>query len=264
MKSILPISACLFVLVLSAIAPASGITVSGVALVTDVSPGEQIIFNMTADAGDVSEPVDVEAHVIAFTHDLECNRVIIPDNETFPYTARDFLKVTPERATIEPGEKVVFALEGIVPEDVGDGGRYALVEISTVPSGDETVGFSSGVDVPVFLTIAGSVIIETGEIIGLNLSEGENGGVVTDLLFENTGNHHYKACVTLVLKDDEGNIVEEFEYSKTGCSLLPSTKRGCTLTIGSDLAPGTYTVEVSVRKLDDETVLDTKEATIDI
>ena len=80
MKSILSMSACLLVLVLLAIAPASGITVSGIALVTDVSPGEQIIFNMTADAGDVSEPVDVEANVIAFTHDLECNRVRIPDN----------------------------------------------------------------------------------------------------------------------------------------------------------------------------------------
>jgi hypothetical protein len=264
MKSILSISAFILVLVLLTIAPASGITVSGIALVTDVSPGEQIIFNMTADAGDVSEPVDVEAHVIAFTHDLECNRVRIPDNETSPYTARDFLKVTPERATIEPGEKVVFTLEGIVPEDVGDGGRYALVGISTVPSGDETVGFSSGVDVPVFLTIAGSEIIETGEIIGLNLSEGDDGGLVAEILFEHTGNHHYKASVEIVLKDHEGNIVEEVAYPSR-CSLLPSTKRGCAIQIGSeaDLVPGTYTVEVSVIE-QDGTMLDTKEATIEV
>jgi hypothetical protein len=264
MKSRMSISACLLVLVLLAIAPASGITVSGVALVTDVSPGDRIMYNMTVDVGEVSEPVDVEAHVIAFTHDLECNRVRIPDNETSPGTARDFLKVSPERATIEPGEKAVFTLEGIVPEDVGDGGRYALVGISTVPSGNETVGFSSGVDVPVFLTIAGSEIIETGEMIGLNLSEGDDGGLVAEMLFEHTGNHHYKASAEFVLKDDEGNIVDEVAYPSR-CSLLPSTKRGCAIPIGSeaDLVPGSYTVEARVIK-QDGTVLATKEATIEV
>jgi len=262
MKSILSILACLLISALLAIGPASGITVSGIALVTEVSPGDQIMFNMTVDVGDVSEPVDVVAHITAFTHDLECNRLNIPDDETAPFTARDFLKITPERATLGPGEKTVFTLEGTVPEDVGDGGRYALVEIYTVPSGSETVGFSEEVEVPVFLTIAGSEIIETGEIIGLNLSEGDDGGLLADVLFENTGNHHYKASAEFVLKDDEGSIVEEFAYS-TGCSILPSTKRGCALPIGSDFAPGTYTVELSVVKRDG-TVLDTEEATIEV
>ncbi|HOO52740.1 MAG TPA: hypothetical protein PLM24_05145 [Methanothrix sp.] len=264
MKSRLSISACLLLLVILAMEPASGITVSGIALVTDVSPGEQIVYNMTATADDVSEPVDVTAHITAFTHNLIGERVPIPDNETAPYTARDFLKVTPERATIEPGGEVVFVLEGIVPEDVGDGLRYALVRISTVPSGNETIEFASEVDVPVFLTIAGSEIISRGEISDLNVSEGDDEGLVVTFLFTNTGNHYCKAEGTAVLKDDEGNVIDEGSHP-SGSSVLPSTTRQCVFELAKevDLAPGTYTVEATVAKTDG-TVLDTEVTTVEI
>lgn len=265
MKSRLSISACLLLLAILAMAPASGITVSGIALVADVSPGEQIVYNMTATADDVSEPVDVTAHIIAFTHNLKGERVPIPDNESSPYTARDFLKITPEMATIEPGGEVVFVLEGVVPEDVGDGVRYALVRISTVPSGNDTVEFASEVDVPVFLTIAGSEIIEAGEISDLNVSKGDDGGLMATFLFTNTGNHHCKAVGTVVLKDDEGNVIDEASHSAGGSSVLPSTTRQCFFELAkeADLAPGTYTVEATVAKTDG-TVVDTEVTTIEV
>jgi len=265
MKSRFSISACFLVLVLLAMAPASGLTVSNIALVAAVSPGDQVVYNMTVDVGNVSGPVDVSAELTAFTHNLKGERVEIPHDEPATYSARDFLKVTPERATIEPGEKKVFTIEGAVPEDVGDGVRYALVEILTVPDPNDTVGFSSEVEVPIVLTIKGSEIIETGEITELNVSKGDDGGLEVEIMFNNTGNNLYKTEANIVLKDGEGTVVDEAAISSGSASILPLGARLCNVQIASDtyLQPGTYTVEVSVMKRGGM-VLATKEATIEV
>lgn len=265
MKSRLSAFTICLLFVLLAIAPASGIKVSGVILVTDVSPGEDILHLMTVDIGESGEAVDVVAQLYGCGMALDGSRVQLPaEEDSGPYSARGFLKLDPERVTVEPGAKTTIILQGTVPQDVGDGGRYALVNIATVPKGSELVGVSSAVEVPVFLTINGSEIVETGEITDVKASE-EDEGLLMDVMFENTGNHHYRASVEAVLKDGEGNVAAEATAPLSENSIIPTYTRLFPIQFdeGEDLASGTYTVEVSVIK-EDGTVLDTAEMTIEV
>ncbi len=264
MRSRSSISACFIVLALLAIAPASAITVHGVALVAEVSPGERIVYNMTAQTSvNVSE--EVHAYVYGLTHNQYGERVAIAPDVMHPYSAATFLKVTPEIAVVEPGASQLFVLEGVVPEDVGDGGRYAFVNIHASVDEGHMVGFAAEVEIPVFLTIKGSEIIETGDITDLNISEGDDGSLVATFKFNNTGNYHYMADGATILKDGEGNVVDEVSHSSGSSSLLPLEGRICVFELAKemDLAPGTYTVEASVSKRDG-TVLDTEEVTVEV
>ncbi len=264
MRSRSSISACFIVLALLAIAPASAITVQGIAFVAEVSPGERIAYNMTATSNaNVTE--EVHAHVYGMTHDEHGERVGIEPDVMHPYSAAPFLKVTPEVAVVEPGASQLFVLEGVVPEDVGDGGRYAFVSIHASVDEGDMVGFAPEVQIPVFLTIKGSEIIETGEIRDLSISEGDDGGLLATFRFNNTGNYHYKTDGKVVLKDGEGNVVDEVSHSSGSSSLLPTEGRTCVFELAEevDLAPGTYTVEAIVSKRDG-TVLDAEEVTVEV
>lgn len=68
-----------------------------------------------------------------------------------------------------------------------------------------------------------------------------------------------------ILKDGEGNVVDEVSHSSGSSSLLPLEGRICVFELAKemDLAPGTYTVEASVSKRDG-TVLDTEEVTVEV
>lgn len=253
------------ILILSAIAPVSGIMVGGIRLVTDVSPGDHILHLITVDIGDDGEAVDVVAQLKGCGMALDGSRVqLVPEEDTEPYTARNFLKVTPERTTIEPGTRADFVLEVNVPEDVGAGGRYALVNIATVPVGGGVVGVSSAVEIPVFLTIEGTELIETGEITNMEVSEVE-GGLQVDVMLENTGNHHYKAGAEALLVDDEGNVVAEASVPTSENSIIPTYTRLFAIQFdpAEEFTLGTYTVEATVIK-EDGTVLDTEETTFEV
>jgi len=155
-------------------------------------------------------------------------------------------------------------LEGRIPEDVGSGGRYAVVNIKTEPMGNGSVGVITAIDVPIMLTIKGSELIETGEITDTNVLD-DDGGLLFDLMFENTGNHHYKASSVAVIKDVNGEVVAEASTPLEVSSILPENVRQFKIQLDpeANLAPGTYTVEATVIH-EDGTVLDTEEATFEV
>jgi hypothetical protein len=247
------------ILVLLAISPAMGIKVTGVVYVTDVTPGEHIEHQMTVDVGDTGEPVDIVAQLSGCGMALDGSRVPLPINEdTSPYSATGFLKITPERVSVVPGTNAMIVLDGTVPQDVGTGGRYALVNIATVPKSGEQIGVSSAVEIPVFLTINGTDLIETGEITDINVTKSDDGGLLVGVMFNNTGNHHYKANAMAILKDDKGNVVSDVSVPSEN-SILPTYKRFFTIPFGqkNDLSQGIYAIEVSVAE-ENGVVLDSK------
>ena len=238
---------------------------SGAILIEEVSPGQEIIHEISV-MGNKDEPVlNMTAEVSGFARSLDgVNIPLRPEDDTGPFSARPFLSVEPESFILEPGETETLLLTGTVPEDVGPGGRYALVTVATVPPEGEGVTVSFGIQTVVFLTIKGSELIKTGDITDLVASM-VDGNVSVGLLFENTGNVHYKPLVGVNLLDIDGDIVANVELTETEGSILPTGSRLVKMTLVPDalLEPGTYTVEATVA-LDDGTVLDTAETTIEV
>jgi hypothetical protein len=116
----------------------------------------------------------------------------------------------------------------------------------------------------VLLTIKDSDLVMTGEIT--NLSASINDDIVSvGLLFENNGNVHYAPFVGAVLKNKDGQVVAELAPTQLLSSILPTYTRLCMVEMvpDGDLLPGTYTAEATVT-LEDGTVLDTEETTLEI
>lgn len=260
MRSRLAIYALCLLLALSAVLPASGLRVDNAILSVDVVPGEKIRHEMTVRIGEDDQPTDAVAEVKGFGTNLHGSIDLVdPDDDLSPYSAREFFEINPGSFHLEPGVPVTVVLEGEVPEDVGSGGRYALVDIHTAPQGTGTVGFATAIIVPIYLTINGTEILKTGEIDGIEVSDE---GVLS-IFYENTGNYHYGVTAEVILTDDAGEVVKNFTIQK-GTS-LPTVTYPFTMPLNpdGDLAPGTYTVEATVIRSDGE-VMDSEETTFEV
>jgi len=240
--------------------PVSGLRVDGAILTANVAPGEHIRHEMTVKIGENEQAIDAKAEILGFGTNINGgNDYVVPDNDTSPYSARDFFKIEPVSFRLEPGVPIQITLEGDVPKDVGSGGRYAMVNIHTAPQGNGTVGFATAILVPIYLTINGTDLVKTGKITGLNISNDS----VLSMYFENTGNYHYGVSAEVLLKNNGDNIAKNLSSQK-GTS-LPTVLYPFKILLNpeGDLEPGTYTVEARVL-LKDGTVLDSKETTFTV
>lgn len=256
---------------LSVLAPTStAFGLSGATFMEEVSPGQELVHTISISAGENESLKNMTAEVFGFERNLAGSNIeLSPDRDTGPYSARPFLSVEPKSFDLEPGERKTLLLTGTVPDDVGSGGRYALVSISTEPAepaerGGGQVMVSTGIQVTVLLTIKDSELIKTGEISDLSTSM-VDGNVTVDVTFDNTGNVHYKPFVGANLLDEDGEVAASVEPAETRRSILPTNSRFVSMTLVPDavLEPGTYTVEATVA-LDDGTVLATEETTVEV
>jgi len=259
MKHRFVICALCLLVALSAIEPVYSITVAGGTFIEDVSPGDHINHEMIVSIDEAEGPIDVTAKLFGCGMSPDGMRqVLMPEDDISPYSAMKFLRVTPERATLEPNKPVKILLEGDVPEDIGSGGRYAIVMISTAPKNSSAgISFATAVEVPVYLTITGTDIIETGAITDMNISVDS-----VSIIFQNTGNHNYKATAEFLLKDESGDVVAEASTPSDLTSInsmIPTTSRlfEVDLIPEDELTHGTYTVEARVIHTDG-TILDTE------
>jgi len=251
---------CLF---LALSTTSSSLTFSGAILEQEVSPGEEIFHTITVSLSGDETSMEAVGGIYGYGMGLDGTRIPQEDTDKMkPYSATGFLKLTPEMALIEEGAPAKFVLEGRIPEDVGSGGRYALVEIHTPPQGDGQIGIALATIAPIRLTISGTELAETGEITDLNVSDSE-----VSVVFENTGNHHFKASAEAELIDSDGSIVASVEAPLMYTALVPTASWLFEMSFDPEneleLAPGTYNVDVSVIK-EDGTVLGTEEATFEV
>lgn len=262
---------CIAVLLSSTVEPASaGFGVSGAILKAEVIPGETISHQMVVSIAENEFPLGLVAEVVGFGQTLDggCMR-LESDNDANPYSANDFLKVSPERFSIEPGTSRELLLEGEIPLNVGAGGRYALVEIRSLPESNGLVGIAFAIDVPVFLTIAGTDLVKTGDIESFEVEEMETPSgkvLMVSMIFKNSGNHHYRAKTEAVLKDSEGNVLASGKTPLGKASIIPMASRLFQLSLetADDLPAGALCLEVMVlsedgRTLDSDEIILSKE-----
>lgn len=235
--------------VLAADLASAGFGVSGAILKAEVLPGEAISHQMTVRIAENDTPLDLVAEVVGFGQTLSGGCLTLKtEADTSPYSACDFLSVSPKSFSVEPGASQNLLLEGEIPLNVGAGGRYAIVEIQSLPAGDGPTGVTFAIDVPVFLTISGTELVETGEITDLQVEETKEVAVenvddeeekttnrsnlcssgrtlTVSLIFKNTGNHHYRAHAEAVLKDDDGTILTRGGTPRGEASIIPTASR---------------------------------------
>lgn len=245
----------------------TGLEASGAILEVEVAPGEHIRHKMIVCIDDTEPSMGILVEVVGFGQSLDGGNVELdPELDTGPYSARGFLSVSPASFHLEPGGSQRVLLEGEVPADVGAGGRYALVYIHSLPTGGGPVGIALAIDVPVLLTISGTQLVKTGEIMSLNVSEPVSGEPLSvSVVFKNTGNYHFKVFSEGVLKDEGGAVLAHASTTLTSSSIIPSCSRLFELSLSpsSELQPGTYYVRSTV-SLEDGTILDGKEARFEI
>jgi len=236
-------------------------------LLQNVNPGDNIYHSINVSIGADTEPTEVVVGLYGHDMGLDGARIPVEVNDDIrPFSAVDFLKVTPERAIINPDEPVTFVIEGRVPEDVGSGGRYAIVNITTtpikLPNSDIAIVLEQMV--PIILTISGTDLEETGEITKIDFS---NESIL--VTFKNTGNHHFKSSAEAIIKNENGDIVATASAPVTFNSLIPPASWLFQMPIDDDddddvhLAPGMYTIEAKVTK-EDGSLLDSREAEVEV
>lgn len=251
--------------------PASfGLGVEGVIFEAEAAPGQHVEHEITVSLRDNEDPMDLQVDILDWGQTLEGSNQEIEEGSVAGYSAKGFLKASPSSFHLDPGESQKVLVEGDIPEDIGSGGRYALISVHSLPtvgeeeSSEGSVGVAVAINALVRLTISGTEISRKGEITDMKTEDSSNEHQNISLIFKNTGNYHYKACAKAALKDEEGNLLAN-SSSPLSSNIIPSASRifFVSLTPEKELLPGTYRISTTVEE-EDGTVLAAKETEIKI
>ena len=260
-------SVTLVLLLLASGVASAGLGVVGAKLDKNVDPGDKFTHVMQVKSDPTDNPVNISVDIFGFGQgDDGSTREINASKDTSPYTARPFLTIIPDSFHLDPGKSQQVTLDVDIPKDiVGSGGRYAVVKIHTLPVGKGMVEFSTGIYVPIRLTINGSEILDKGEIESINLEKAQyDSKQILSIWLKNTGNHHYYPILNALVKDKEGNIVANASVPR-GIALLPTYSRLFKTFLNPDtpLKTGTYNVNATI-SMEDGTVLAAKGTSFEV
>lgn len=243
-----------------------GTGISGAVFKTDAAPGQHIAHEIDIINSKDDNPTNFSAEVLGFGQGLDGSFLpLTADQDKSPYSARSFLRISPASFLLEPNQTQKIAVEGDIPSDVTDGGRYALIFIKSKPANVKSVGVALAFDAPVLITVNGAKITKIGELTSLELNNPISAMQQNvSVTFKNTGNYYYKVNIVASLKDKAGNILAN-TTAPIGDSLLPLNSKQLKLKLmpGSPLKADTYSINASA-SLDDGTILATKEVSFEV
>jgi len=236
-----------------------GLRVSGAILVTDVSPGDMFTHKMTVGTKDEDQPMDILVDVGAVRQSLDGGYQLLQASEdTGTYSARQFITLDKSSFHLEPGDSQDVIASIHIPENVGAGGRYAVINVHSQPTGQGQIGIVSAINIPIYLTIKGSQVLHTGKITQLTTSEVVSGQPVDILTtFQNTGNHHFKVKGEVTISNAAGETLDTIYLALTTSSMIPTMSRRLKATFipEGELPLGVYSIKSKIM-LEDGTVLD--------
>ena len=236
-----------------------GLTVSNPGLLATVTPGQTLMQKMTVSIGNTDPATDISVQVYGVSLSLQGGyQLLDAAHDTGPYSARTFITIDKNSLHLDPGgsEDVTATIQ--VPQNAGAGGRYAVINIAEKAAAGSGVGTLAAIDVPIYLTLEGSRLIQTGKITEITAGMAESGQPVNLLTdFQNTGNIHFKVQGEVTVKNAQGQTVDTLSIPLTASSILPGGIRQLETTIPATdaLAIGTYTGDAKVT-LQDGTLLD--------
>ena len=224
-----------------------GITVNGALLVAEVSPGTTLNHKITITVGTNDPPTDVVVQIGGIGQLADGTYVVLDGMADIScYSARQFISVDHELLHLEPGipGEVIATIK--IPEDIGDGGRYAIINIATQPVNENGIGVISAVNVPIYLTVKNSKLIHEGKITAISTSEPNTGDPIDIFTsFQNTGNHHFKVKGEVTISDSNGEKLDTLYTILSSTSIIPTSLRQYRTIFIPDreLPPGLYFIK---------------------
>ena len=256
--------ACIVFLILCPL-PAAAIKVSGSMYTGSIATGSTGIHTMTISTNPNDPPMDLIVDVLGFGQTPQQGYSgLSPEQDMSPYSARPFITVSPQTFHLKPGDSQEVKATIAVPQNVGDGGRYAILTIRNAPVGSGSTGVVTAISVPVAVTITGTTKNLKGTITDVSVADVVPGQPIriTSAL-KNTGNYHYMVKNNVTVTDSGGKVVAEGGSGLSSRSIIPSFTVNYEVNVDTPLPPGTYTASSKV-SLEDGTVLDTKPASFEV
>ena len=247
------------------LAPVSAIGVMGAKYMGSIAPGGTDIHTMTVSIGADEKPTDIQIDVMGFGQAMDKGYISLdPANDLSPYSGRTLITLSNTTLHLEPGTSHDVKAAIKLPQNVGSGGRYAIVSVHALAKTGQS--FTTGVNVPVFITVSGSTLTETGSILKVDtgvVTIGQPIAVITT--FKNTGNYHYYRTINKVrLSDSKGNLIANVSTSPSTFAIIPGNAVEFTVKPEvKDLPVGTYTVSSKII-LESGRVLDEKTTTFEL
>ena len=243
-----------------------GLMVIGAVCEGEVVPGENYIHKITVGIRETDSAMDMQIDVMGWGQSLQgIAQALRASEDTSSYSAREYITVEPESFHLEPGhsQDVVASLH--IPEDVGSGGRYAIIFIHSAPAGEGQVAVVSAVNALVLLTIKDSQLAHEGKITEFTVSEVVSGQPIDILTtFQNTGNHHFKIKGEVTISNTQGEVLDTI-YIPLTPSVIPTMSRQLKSSFvpQGELPLGVYSVTSKVM-LEDGTLLDETQSTFEV
>jgi len=257
--------AIVLIVVILSIAPSSAISLSSTKFMESIPAGDSKQYDMTIGIGQNEKPVDMTISVMGFGQALDKGYMSIsPSNDLSPYSARSFISLSSQTLHLTPGTQQTVTATISLPKNVGEGGRYALIEIYQVPEKGQLV--TTKITVPVIITVSGTNPTLTGTITGISVADvvaGQPLSVTTTL--KNTGNYHYYGTVDQIkIADANGIILANSSTSPSTEAIIPgSTVQFVEELNVKSLPVGSYKVSSKVLTSDGK-ILDDKTITYEV
>jgi len=245
----------------------SSLRVSGVILQAEPAPGDRVDLSMEVGLGQNDTPTNFSLEVMDWQQSLQGDNNAV-ENYSTPYSAKNLLKVAPSSFYLESGDAQKVTVEVDIPKEAKAGGRYAIINVHSAQegvTGDSVVSTHVAINALVALNVTGPGIQKSGEITNLSAEEPSSANRQNvSLIFNNTGNIHYKILTEMVLKDNEGRVLANATILPIS-SVLPGASRLLQLSLipAERLLPGTYIVEAKV-SLENERMLASRSAQLKV
>jgi hypothetical protein len=235
--------------------PVSAVSVRDTRIALDIEPGTATPFPVVLSLLPDEQEGDYAVDVLGLGQSpVDGNYTALPAAaDTSPFSARSFITVNTPRISLKQGEQAEITATVTMPPEVKDGGWYAMIVVR--PAESETgrmAGIAPEVAVPIFLTVKGGTMNETGEITALAFTTPDLGNelqVVT--LVQNTGNHHYAGLVNMVtITDSTGRVLARSTSRPTELVLVPGQEAPFTNILEGGIPPGAHWITTRVEKPD--------------
>jgi hypothetical protein len=247
LRSTLEFTLILVLVLLFAIQPVTALKVENPIIMMDVMAGSSLKFPIAVSINTGDPAADYAIDVVGFGQSPGGSYSLLPAAaDTGPYSARAFVTIDSPLIHLAPGQRKTFNATISVPQNVGEGGRYALISIHpTITTGSGQTSFTTAITVPVMLTVKSTALTHTGAITNLEVGEKvpDTPMEITTTL-KNTGNHHYYGTfVNVTVTDSAGKVVASASTNPSIWALTPGNQMNLTTPVSATLTPGTYTVK---------------------
>lgn len=236
-------------------ARAFSIGVSPAKLFAEVPPGVSAEQELTITNG-TDRPLTFRASVRDYGLDTRGEEVFA-NAGTLKGSVATWLSFLPREVTVPPkSQRTIRAVISVPPD--AKGGHYALVLLNTVTDvpGNEGSGMamSAGLGVKLYLAVSGRIrpLLELKQAKVTPPTAHERMAATLDVV--NSGDVHVEPAAQMAILDNKGNLAGSADGRPIG-TLLPGQRGQAKLEWGGELAPGTYSVIVTVTYAGDGSIV---------